>query len=220
MSDAGFDAFLSIVADMLPKENKVPANTYYAKKLISRLTMGVEKIHVCRNHCILYRGDDYKDLESCPKCGASRYKTNKDYREEECVASMSKGKKRKKAKKKTSKSMTSSRSTLSRHCFMAPVEAVELGGWRSNSLAADNAPGAAIDGVWDACAGVCYRATCTAAAPVTGRLDTRGAEDATSSSTTKSSEVSPRCSTICTIMPSKKTSKNLKPKPLPGAPNV
>jgi hypothetical protein len=93
---------LSIVADMLPKENKVPANTYYAKKLIGPLTMGVEKIHACRNHCILYRGDDYKDLESYPKCGASRYKTNKNYREEECVASVSKGKKRKKAKKKTS----------------------------------------------------------------------------------------------------------------------
>jgi hypothetical protein len=31
---------------------------------------------------------------------------------------------------------------------MAPDEAVELGGWRNNSLAADNAPGAALDGVW------------------------------------------------------------------------
>jgi hypothetical protein len=79
--DAGFDEFLSIIVDMLPKENKVSANTYYAKKLISPLTMVVEKIHACRNHCILYRGDNYKDLESCPKCGASRYKTNKDYRE-------------------------------------------------------------------------------------------------------------------------------------------
>jgi len=54
LSDVGFDAFLSIIVDMLPKENKVPANTYYAKKLISLLTMGVEKIHDCRNHCILY----------------------------------------------------------------------------------------------------------------------------------------------------------------------
>jgi hypothetical protein len=34
VSDAGFDAFLSIIADMLPKENNVPANTYYAKKLM------------------------------------------------------------------------------------------------------------------------------------------------------------------------------------------
>jgi hypothetical protein len=30
---------------------------------------------------------------------------------------------------------------------MAPGEAVELRGWRSNSLTADNAPGAALDGV-------------------------------------------------------------------------
>jgi len=79
LSDAGFDTFLSIITDMLPKDNKVPANMYYAKKLISPPTMGVEKIHACRNHCILYRGDDYKDLDSCHKCGASRDKTNKDY---------------------------------------------------------------------------------------------------------------------------------------------
>jgi len=76
-SNVGFDAFWSIIVDMLPKENKVPTNTYYAKKLISLLTMDAEKIHVCKNHGILYRGDDYKNLESCPKCGASRYKTNK-----------------------------------------------------------------------------------------------------------------------------------------------
>ena len=49
---------------------------------------------------------------------------------------------------------------------MAPSEAVELGGLRSNSLAADNAPpGAALDGVLDVCAGVCYCAACIAAAP-------------------------------------------------------
>jgi len=54
--------------------------------------MRVEKIHACRNDYILYRGDDYKDLDSYTKCGANRYKTNKDYIEEECVASVSKGK--------------------------------------------------------------------------------------------------------------------------------
>jgi hypothetical protein len=79
---------------MLPKENTELANTYYVKKIISPHTMGVEKIHTCRNQCILYRGDDYKDLESCPKCGASRYKTDKDYQGEECVASVSKWKKK------------------------------------------------------------------------------------------------------------------------------
>jgi hypothetical protein len=109
--------------------------------------------------------------------------------------------------------MPSSRSTSSHHCFMAPSEAVELGGWRNNSLAADNAVGAALDGVRDACAGVCCYTTCTTAVPVSGQSGTRGAEDATSCSITKSSEVSARCSMIRTIMLSEKTSKSLKPSP-------
>ena len=41
--------------------------------------------------------------------------------------------------------MPNSWSTSSRHCFMAPGEAVELGGCRNNSLAADHAPGDALD---------------------------------------------------------------------------
>jgi len=97
-SDASFNEFLRVLAKLLPKGNKVPANTYYAKKLISPLTMGVEKIDACRNHCILYRGDDYKDLESCLNCGATRYKMNKDYHEEENGACVKTGKKRKKTK--------------------------------------------------------------------------------------------------------------------------
>jgi hypothetical protein len=66
----------------------------------------------------------------------------------------------------------SSRSTSSRHFFMAPGEAVELGGCRNNSLAADNAPGDALDGVRDACATVCCCAACTVAVPGPGRLGT------------------------------------------------
>jgi len=42
-------------------------------------------------------------LDICPKCGASRYKTNKDYKEEECAASVCKGK-RKRTQQKTQKS--------------------------------------------------------------------------------------------------------------------
>jgi hypothetical protein len=83
-----------------------------------------------------------------------------------------------------------------------------------------NAPGAALDRVRDVCAVACYRAACTAVVPGTGRLGTCGMEEAASSSTRKSTKVSARCSTIYTIMLSEKTSKNLKPKPLPGAPNV
>jgi hypothetical protein len=94
----------------------------------------------------------------------------------------------------------SSRSTSSRHCFMAPGEAVELGGCRNNSLAADNAPGEALDGVRDVCVAVCCRAACAAAVPDTGRLGTCGVEEAASPSTAKSTEVLARCSMICTII--------------------
>jgi hypothetical protein len=94
----------------------------------------------------------------------------------------------------------SSRSMSSHHCFMALGEAMELGGCRNNSLAADNAPGVALNGVRDVCATVCCRAACTAAVPGTGRLGTCGVEEAASPSTVKSTEVSTRCSMVCTIM--------------------
>ena len=84
----------------------------------------------------------------------------------------------------------------SRHCFMAPSEAVELGGWRNNSLATDNAPGAAIDGARDVCAGMCCCAARTVAAPGAGRLEPRGMEDTSSSCIGKSSGMKSRCSTI------------------------
>jgi hypothetical protein len=96
---------------------------------------------------------------------------------------------------------------------MAPGEAVELGGWRSNSLAADSVPGAALDGALDVYAGVCFRAVCTAAAPGVRRLEPHGIEDAASSSIRKSSGVKPRCSMIWTIVSSRKTGENLMPKP-------
>jgi hypothetical protein len=72
---------------------------------------------------------------------------------------------------------------------MAPGEAVELGGLCSNSLAADNAPGAALDGALDVYTCVCYCAVCIAAAPVAGWLELHGMEDATSSSIRKSSGI-------------------------------
>ena len=37
----------------------------------------MQKIHACPNDCILYRGD-YENLDTCPICGALRYKIRKD----------------------------------------------------------------------------------------------------------------------------------------------
>ena len=70
-SDGSFNDLLRILAWLLPKPNKVPANTYRAKKLVSPFTMGMERIHACPNHYIFYRGDTFKDLEKCLVCSAN-----------------------------------------------------------------------------------------------------------------------------------------------------
>ena len=41
--------------------------------------MGVERLHACPNHCILYHGDTFKDLNKRSACSASRYKNNAGY---------------------------------------------------------------------------------------------------------------------------------------------
>ncbi|XP_042423450.1 uncharacterized protein LOC122011081 [Zingiber officinale] len=38
--------------------------------------LGYEKIHACPNDCCLFR-NELKDLDSCPKCGSSRWKVDK-----------------------------------------------------------------------------------------------------------------------------------------------
>jgi hypothetical protein len=89
---------------------------------------------------------------------------------------------------------------------MAPGETVELGGWRSNSLAADKAPDAALDAL-DVYAGVCCHTERTTLALGAGRPEARGMEDAASSSIKKSSGTKSWCSTIWTMVSSKKQAK-------------
>uniref|UniRef100_K3ZL15 Uncharacterized protein n=1 Tax=Setaria italica TaxID=4555 RepID=K3ZL15_SETIT len=78
-SDGSFNDLLRILAWLLQKLNRVPANTYRAKKLVSPFTIGVERIHACPNHCILYRRDTFKGLDKYLVCFASRYKNNSNY---------------------------------------------------------------------------------------------------------------------------------------------
>ena len=63
--------------EKLPKNNELPDSTYEAKKAICPLGLEVQKIHVCPNDCILYRGE-YEDLNACPVCSALRYKIRHD----------------------------------------------------------------------------------------------------------------------------------------------
>jgi hypothetical protein len=75
-SDTSFNELLRVRADTYPKDNKVPANTYRAKKLIRPVAMNLRKFDACPNYCILYRGEQYEKLEGYPHCGVSRYKRN------------------------------------------------------------------------------------------------------------------------------------------------
>ena len=59
---------------MLPDGNELPQSTAAAKKVICPLGLEVQKIHACINDCILYHGDEYKDLRACPTCNHPQYK--------------------------------------------------------------------------------------------------------------------------------------------------
>jgi hypothetical protein len=72
-SDNSFLELLSLLGKLLPKPNTLSTSTYRAKKLICLLSLGVDKIDACRNHCILYR-KEHEFKMKCLVCGVSRYK--------------------------------------------------------------------------------------------------------------------------------------------------
>jgi hypothetical protein len=93
-SDTSFLALLEFLAKVLPKPNGLPSSTYQAKKIICPLTLGIEKIHACLNHCILYqKEDEFKDR--CSMCNASQYKQN--YNSEEVEDDSNKKSKKRRA---------------------------------------------------------------------------------------------------------------------------
>jgi hypothetical protein len=80
-SDSSFLALLELLSNVLPKPNGFPTSTYLAKKICHLLTLGIEKIHACPYHCILYQKEhEFKD--KCPRCNASRYKWNDNIEED------------------------------------------------------------------------------------------------------------------------------------------
>jgi hypothetical protein len=85
-SDTSFTDLLNFLSQLLPKPNKLPTSTYKAKKLISPIALGAQKIHACPNHYILYRGD-FENTARCLVCNVSRYK--KSYNQD-CVKKFTK----------------------------------------------------------------------------------------------------------------------------------
>ncbi|KAK1613686.1 hypothetical protein QYE76_019203 [Lolium multiflorum] len=78
VTNRGFEKLLKMVKKLLPKDNKLPASTYESKKVVYPLGLDVQKIHVCSNDCILYRAEEYENLDACPVCNALRYKIRRD----------------------------------------------------------------------------------------------------------------------------------------------
>jgi hypothetical protein len=68
-----FSELLSLLAKLLPNPNTLPTSTYRVKKLIYSLSLDVDKIHTCLNHCILYCKEHEFKIK-CLVCGVSRYK--------------------------------------------------------------------------------------------------------------------------------------------------
>jgi Zn ribbon nucleic-acid-binding protein len=74
VSNTIFSAFLEFVNQLLPNDGEaLPDNTYQAKKFLRDMGVGYEKIPACRNDCMLFWKDN-KDLDSCIKCGQSKWK--------------------------------------------------------------------------------------------------------------------------------------------------
>ena len=54
MSNLCFDYFLGVFKRMLPTDNCLPKDHRQAQKMLSGLGLGYEKIHACKNNCMLF----------------------------------------------------------------------------------------------------------------------------------------------------------------------
>jgi hypothetical protein len=74
-SNKSLNDLLAILQLALPNGANIPRTFAEARKIIAKLGLWYEKIHVCPNNCQLHRKDK-KDHDFCSKCGASRWKIN------------------------------------------------------------------------------------------------------------------------------------------------
>jgi hypothetical protein len=74
--DRSFNLLLDLLNDALLKVSTLPKNFYEAKKMVKTIEIGYISIHSCENDCILYWKENL-DLNSCPKCKVSRWKSIK-----------------------------------------------------------------------------------------------------------------------------------------------
>lgn len=73
VTDSLFDELSDFFSDVLLDNNIVPKDFYSTKKVMKRLGLPFERIHSCRNHCIIFWESD-EHLTQCKFCRANRYK--------------------------------------------------------------------------------------------------------------------------------------------------
>lgn len=74
ISNQGMEQILHLFSLLLPEGHCVPDSLDKVRKVVRDLGLDYEKIHACVNDCVLFHGA-YKDMDECPTCGESRWKT-------------------------------------------------------------------------------------------------------------------------------------------------
>ncbi|XP_062074100.1 uncharacterized protein LOC133778247 isoform X1 [Humulus lupulus] len=67
-----FDGMLELLHDAFPAPNKLPKSHYAAKRLLRKLGLGYESIHVCKHDCALF-WKEHAGKSKCPVCGEDRW---------------------------------------------------------------------------------------------------------------------------------------------------
>ena len=75
-SDTSFTGLLELLRDVLPDINILLRLMYSVKRFLRRFDLKYEKIDACLNDCCLFWGRN-SDIDTCPKCNASRWKQDK-----------------------------------------------------------------------------------------------------------------------------------------------
>ena len=66
-----FNTLLKLLSSAFP-QSQLPESYDEAKKYLRELGLGYDKIHVCKNNCVLFR-KRYAKMDVCPKCKESRW---------------------------------------------------------------------------------------------------------------------------------------------------
>ncbi|KAK9074167.1 hypothetical protein SSX86_006764 [Deinandra increscens subsp. villosa] len=71
-TNSSFDETLELLQSSHPEGNTIPSSHYEAKKMLKKIGLGYEAIHVCKNDCALFWKENNL-LHNCPICNESRW---------------------------------------------------------------------------------------------------------------------------------------------------